>query len=196
MASVCLKKAHRLRTSWLALSSSLASLELLSSVQDGICVFEKAPMCSTPSQKFPSRYLWNGSSVWLINDAPLSSFQGRLSRASSFHTSLLQAISCVTSLALCLQVVSQASQHLRLTLLPWWSLVTHHRWQAVRAGVYRAGLSHFLHGGGVGCQDLRTLLSVLCERCERLGHQWVGLQVGEVCLCACVCGQGSVSLGV
>ena len=41
----------------------------------------------------------------------LSSFQGRSSSASSFHTSLLQAVAGVMSLALCPQVVSQAPQH-------------------------------------------------------------------------------------
>ena len=62
----------------------------LSSVQDGI-----------------------GSNVRLIDDVPFSSFQGRSSSASSFNASLVQAISGVMSLALCPQVVSQASQHFR-----------------------------------------------------------------------------------
>ena len=50
-----------------------------------------------------------------MDDGPVSSFQGRSSRASasSFHASLLQAINGVMSLALCPQVVSQASQHFR-----------------------------------------------------------------------------------
>ena len=61
-------------------------------------------MRSTPSlRSFPN--------VRLIDDGPLSSFQGRSSSASSFHASLLQAIDDAMSLALCLQVVSQASQH-------------------------------------------------------------------------------------
>ena len=47
------------------------------------------------------------------DDGPPSSFQGRLSSAPSFKASLLQAISGVMSLALCPQVLSQASQHLR-----------------------------------------------------------------------------------
>ena len=42
---------------------------------------------------------------------PFSSSQGRSLSASSFHTSLLQAIDGVSSLALCPQVVSQAPQH-------------------------------------------------------------------------------------
>ena len=54
-----------------------------------------------------------GSNVRLIDDGPLSSFQGRSSSASSFHASLLQAIDGMMSLALCPQVVSQASQHFR-----------------------------------------------------------------------------------
>ena len=65
------------------------------------------------SQKFPQRCLSNSSNVRLIVDGPLLSFQGRSSSASSFNASLLQVISGVMSLALCPQVVSQASQHLR-----------------------------------------------------------------------------------
>ena len=53
------------------------------------------------------------ANVCVINDGPLSSFQGRLSSASSFHVSLLVAIDVVVSLALCPQVVSQAPQHFR-----------------------------------------------------------------------------------
>ena len=44
----------------------------------------------------------------LTDDGPLSSFL-----TSSFHASLLQAIDDVISLALCLQVVSETSQHFR-----------------------------------------------------------------------------------
>ena len=69
-------------------------------------------MYSTLSQ-FPQQCLWNGSCVRLIDDGPLSSFQGRSSSTSSFHASLLQVIDGVTSLALCSQVVSPASQYLR-----------------------------------------------------------------------------------
>ena len=65
------------------------------------------------SPKFLQRCLWNGSNVRLIDDGPLSSFQGRSSSSSSFHASLLQEIDDVMSFALCPQVVSQASQHLR-----------------------------------------------------------------------------------
>ena len=39
------------------------------------------------SQRFLQRCLWNDSSVSLIDDDPLSSFQGRSSCASSFHAS-------------------------------------------------------------------------------------------------------------
>ena len=68
----------------------------------------------TPSLgSFPQHCLWNGSNVHLTDDGPLSSFQGRLSSASSFHASLFQAIEGMMSLALCPQVVSQASQHFR-----------------------------------------------------------------------------------
>ena len=48
-----------------------------------------------------------------IDNIPLSSFQGRLSSASSFHFSFLPAIDGVTALALCPQVASQAPQHFR-----------------------------------------------------------------------------------
>ena len=74
----------------------------------------KIPYALHPvSQKFPQRCLWNGSNLSLIDDGPLSSVQGRSSSAFSFHASLLQAIDGVMSLALCPQVVSQASQHFR-----------------------------------------------------------------------------------
>ena len=63
------------------------------------------------SQKFPQCHLWNCSSFHLTDDGPLSSFHGRSSRASSFHTSLFQAANSVMSLALYPQVVSQAPQH-------------------------------------------------------------------------------------
>ena len=83
----------------------------ISSVQDGIYVLEKAHFSLHPiSQKFPQCCLWNGSSVRLIDESPLLSFQERSPSTSSFNTSLLQVISCVMSLALCLLVVSQASQ--------------------------------------------------------------------------------------
>ena len=64
---------------------------------------------------FPQHWfcLWNGPNVRLIDDGPLSSFQGRSSSASSFRASLLQAIDGVMSLTLCPQVVSQAPQHFR-----------------------------------------------------------------------------------
>ena len=65
---------------------------LFSSVQDGIYALGKVHkyMCSTPSLKsFPTVALEN---VCLIDDVPLSSFQGRSSSGSSFHASLLQAI--------------------------------------------------------------------------------------------------------
>ena len=65
------------------------------------------------SQKFPQCCLLNGSNVCLIDDGPLSSFQGRSSSTSSFNASLLQVIDGVMSLALCPQVVSEASQHFR-----------------------------------------------------------------------------------
>jgi len=69
----------------------------------------KSPYALHPiSQKFSQCCLSNSSNVRLIDDDPLSSFQGRSSSASSFNTSLLQAIDSVMSLALCPQLVSQA----------------------------------------------------------------------------------------
>ena len=59
------------------------------------------------SQKFPQCCLWNSSSVRLIDNGPLSAFQGGSSSASSFHASLLQVIRGVMSLALCPRVVFQ-----------------------------------------------------------------------------------------
>ena len=67
------------------------------------------PVCQT----FLQRHLWNSFNVRLIDDGPLSSFQGRSSSTFSFNASLLQVINGVMSLALCPQVVSQASQHFR-----------------------------------------------------------------------------------
>ena len=61
------------------------------------------------SEKFPQRCLWNSSSVGLIDDGPLSSFQGRLSSASCFSISLLQVIGAQKE---CLKLLS-ASDLLR-----------------------------------------------------------------------------------
>ena len=75
---------------------------------------QKSPYALQPvSQKFSQCCLSNCSSVCLIDNGLLSSFQKRLSGASSFKASLLQAINGVMSLALCPQVVFHASQHLR-----------------------------------------------------------------------------------
>ena len=68
-------------------------------------------MRSTPSlRSFSSVAV---SNVRLTDNGHLSSFQGRLSSASSFHVSLLQAIDGVMPLALCPQVVSQSPHHFR-----------------------------------------------------------------------------------
>ena len=79
-------------------------------------------MLSENSACFPPHLLqfsqcWtgNGSSpdvVQLTTD-PVSPFQRRSSSASSFHAFLLQVISDVMSLALCLQAMSKAPQHFR-----------------------------------------------------------------------------------
>ena len=63
------------------------------------------------SQKFSQCHLWNGFNVRLIDDDPFSSFQGKLSSTSSFHSSLFQRISGAMPLALCPQVVAQVPQH-------------------------------------------------------------------------------------
>ena len=90
------------------------SVQCISSVQDSIYALGKAHIRSAPvSQKYPHCRLWNGSDVPLIDDGPLSSFQGRSSNASSFHASLFQAIDGAMSSALYPQVVSQAPQHFR-----------------------------------------------------------------------------------
>ena len=79
----------------------------------GICALGKAHKYALHrvSQKFPQRCLWNGSNVHLIDDGPLSSFQGRSPNAYSFHASPSRR--SMVSLALCPQVVSQAPQHFR-----------------------------------------------------------------------------------
>ena len=79
-----------------------------------ICTRKSPYMRSTPSlRNFPQRRLWHSSNVRLIDDGPLSPFQGRSSSASSFHASLLQAIADIMSLALCPHVACQAAQHFR-----------------------------------------------------------------------------------
>ena len=53
----------------------------------------KSPHALHPvSHKFPRRCLSNSSNVRLIDDGPLSSFQGKSPTASSFHAFLLQAM--------------------------------------------------------------------------------------------------------
>ena len=77
-----------------------------------LCTWKSPYVLHPVSEKFPQSRLWDRYNVWLIDDGPLQSFQGRLSSASSFHTSLLQAVDGVMSLASCPQVVSQAPQYL------------------------------------------------------------------------------------
>ena len=74
---------------------------------------EKPIYAPSRLRSFPDVVFKNSSNVGLIDDGPLSSFQGRSSSASSFHVSLLQVIDIVMNLALCPQVVSQAPQHFR-----------------------------------------------------------------------------------
>ena len=64
--------------------------------------FKLVSMCSTPSlRSFPSVAFETVPMFILTDDGPLSSFQGTLYSASSFHASLLQAVDGVMSLALC-----------------------------------------------------------------------------------------------
>ena len=107
------KKASINLSSLKQLCEETASITVQFSSRWYLCA-PKSPYALHPvSQKFPQRWLSNSSSVRLIDDGPLSSLQGRSSSASSFHASLLQAISGVMSLALCPLIVSQASQHFR-----------------------------------------------------------------------------------
>ena len=88
-----------------------------SSVQDGIYALQKARniMRSSPSVRGFSNFAFETvpKFVWLTMVLSRPFNEDRLSSASSFHGSLLQAIDGVMSLALCPQVVSQASQHFR-----------------------------------------------------------------------------------
>ena len=91
------------------------------SVQDGNYALGKAPIfvfffffCSTDRvSDVPPILPLNSCNVCLIDNGPLSSFQGRSSSVSSFHSSLLQAIGGVMSSALCTPLVSEAPQHFR-----------------------------------------------------------------------------------
>ena len=57
-----------------------------------LCSWKRPCVIHPISEKFPQCRLGNSSSVRLIDDGPLFSFQGRLFTASSFHASLLQVI--------------------------------------------------------------------------------------------------------
>ena len=84
-----------------------------SSVQGGTYALGKAHWRSALSlRSFPNVAFETVPVYVCTSDGPLV-LSGRSSSASSFHASLLQAISGVMSLALCPQVVSQASQHFR-----------------------------------------------------------------------------------
>ena len=81
-----------------SLSRAVPSVTVQFSSRRYLCA-RKSPRALRPvSQNCPQRCLWNGSSVRLIDDGPLSSFQGRSSSASSFNASLLRAINGVMSL--------------------------------------------------------------------------------------------------
>ena len=108
---------------------------MFSSVQDGIYALGKTHTCCTLSlRRFPNTV--NGSNVHLIDDGPLSSFQGR----SSSNFSFLQVIDSVMSLALCPQVVLEASQHFRSSEKNKendirWNIVFHHNQGCTGGGV-------------------------------------------------------------
>ena len=98
-------KKHRVDT---LRQHNAAGTRQFSSVQDGIYALGKAHMRSTRSlRSSPTLPLKRFQCSSFSDDGPPSSFQGRSSSAPS----LLQAIDGVMSLALCPQVVSQASQH-------------------------------------------------------------------------------------
>ena len=96
------------------LGTFLFSSVQFSSVQDGIYTLGKAHMRSTLSisEVYPTMLLkrFQCSSDWRWPYLVLSK---KTSSASSFHASLLKAIDSVMSLALCPQVVFQATQHFR-----------------------------------------------------------------------------------
>ena len=88
---------------------------MMSSIQQKmVSMRSKKPICAPPrlSEVSPTSPLkqFQCSFDCMALSRP---FKGRSSSASSFHASLLQAIDGVVSLALCPQVVSQASQHFR-----------------------------------------------------------------------------------
>ena len=71
-------------------------------------------MLSTPSQRgFPRCCLLSSFNVHLMISLSHPSKEKRLPSASTFYAPLLQVISGVISLVLCLQAVSQAPQHFR-----------------------------------------------------------------------------------
>lgn len=80
----------------------------MASVLSGKLIYKR----SYTSQKFPFSFLWNRSSVALIDIDPVSSLQGRALRAASFYASLT-VTNGVMSFALWLWVASQAPQHFR-----------------------------------------------------------------------------------
>ena len=65
-----------------------------------LCAQESPYALHPISQEFPQCCLWNSSNGGLVNDGPFSSSQGISLSASSFYTSLLQAVDGVMSLAL------------------------------------------------------------------------------------------------
>ena len=92
----------------------------------------KSPCALHPiSQKFSQSCLWNSSSIQLIDNGPVSSFQGRLLSTSSFCAYLLQVIVGVMSLALCLYVVSQAPQQSKTQASCESWFVCHSNWSCV-----------------------------------------------------------------
>ena len=80
-----------------------------------LCARESPYALHHVSHEFPQCCISKSSNVGLMmfDNGPFSSSQGRSLSASLFYASPLQAITCVMSLALCPQVVSQAPQHFR-----------------------------------------------------------------------------------
>ena len=82
-----------------------------------VFVLSEKPICAPPRLSEVSlTLLLKRFQIRLIDDGPLSSFEGRSSSASSFYASLLQAIDGEMSLAVCPQIVFQVPQHSALCI--------------------------------------------------------------------------------
>ena len=92
--------------------------QYISTCQTGVCVLSsvqfssrwylcawKSPYALHPiCQKFPQHHLWNDSNVWLIDNGPLSSFQGRLSGISYLMHMGDRCVCVCSSVCVCINV--------------------------------------------------------------------------------------------